>query len=160
MPIPTFRSADHFGIVVPDLEQAVEFFENVLGASVLRRGGRPNQPDFMIENFHAPADSSYRLAMLRLPPDLNLELFEWTSSETRTTMPCLADLDAHHLALRVDDIDAATTYLTLFEGVAMLGRIKTVPSGVAGAGTRYVYLTAPWGLHLELVDRTAALGTP
>lgn len=33
--IPGNRGADHFGFTVPDLREAVEFFEDIIGAEVV-----------------------------------------------------------------------------------------------------------------------------
>jgi catechol 2,3-dioxygenase-like lactoylglutathione lyase family enzyme len=161
MPIPSYRRVDHVGIVVPDLEQAVQFFGEALGGRLLHRGARPNDPVFMVESLQAPADGAYQVAMIQVPPDLNLELFQWTSAERRATMPSIADLDAHHFGLEVSDIDAAVAHLARVEGVELLGSVKQVPDGVPGAGIRFLYFRAPWGLNIELVDRTRwAGGTP
>lgn len=154
MPIPSYRRIDHVGIVVPDLEQAIEFFGDALGGQLLHRGTKPNDPAFMMESLGAPADGAYQVAMVLVPPDFNLELFQWTSAERRATMPSIADLDAHHLGLQVSDVDAAAAHLATVEGVELLGGIKQVPEGAPGAGIRFVYFRAPWGLNLELVDRT------
>jgi catechol 2,3-dioxygenase-like lactoylglutathione lyase family enzyme len=157
MPIPSYRRVDHVGIVVPDLEQAVEFFGKALGGRLLHRGARPNDPAFMVKSLGAPADGAYQVAMVRVPPDLNLELFQWTGAGRRATMPSIADLDAHHLGLEVSDIDAAAAHLARAEGVELLGSVKQVPEGAPGAGIRFLYFRAPWGLNLELVDRTRCL---
>ena len=35
MPIPGIRGMEHIGITVPDINQACDFFANILGAEVL-----------------------------------------------------------------------------------------------------------------------------
>ncbi|MFB9187160.1 hypothetical protein ACFFX1_54320 [Dactylosporangium sucinum] len=114
----------------------------------------------MVESLEAPADGAYQIAMVRVPPELNLELFEWTSAQRRTTMPSIADVDAHHLGLRVSDIDAAVAHLSAVPGVELLGEVKQVPEGALGAGIRFGDLRSPWGLNLELVDRTHEASRP
>jgi hypothetical protein len=54
-------------------------------------------------------------------------------------------------------IDAAAAHLARVEGVELLGSVKQVPEGAPGAGIRFLYFRAPWGLNLELVDRTRRL---
>lgn len=37
--MPGFRGADHLGITVPDIEQAIAFFRDVIGCQVFFRNG-------------------------------------------------------------------------------------------------------------------------
>ena len=87
------------------------------GRPLLRRGrsGRRSctappadpMPSFMPENFDVPPDARLELAMLRMPPNLNVELFEWSSSDRRTEHPRHSDGGGHHLCFVVDDVDQA-----------------------------------------------------
>ena len=43
--IPTYDTVDHIGITVPDLEAAVAFFTDVLGAELWYREGPSEDPD-------------------------------------------------------------------------------------------------------------------
>src|ERR1051326_1068689 len=79
--IPGIRYADHVAFTVPDLNQAVRFFVETLGAEELYRSTRGPDPEFMPANFAVPEDARLELAMLRMPPNLNVELFEWRSEE-------------------------------------------------------------------------------
>jgi catechol 2,3-dioxygenase-like lactoylglutathione lyase family enzyme len=89
--IPGVRYADHVAFTVPDLDQAVQFFVEALGAQELYRSSRGPDAQFMPENFAVPADARLTLAMLRMPPNLNVELFEWSSSDRRTEHPRHSD---------------------------------------------------------------------
>jgi catechol 2,3-dioxygenase-like lactoylglutathione lyase family enzyme len=97
--------------------------------------------------------------MIRVPPDLKIELFQWTTVHQRTDMPSIADIDAHHIGIQVSDIDSAVAHLEKAPGVALIGGINEVPAGRAGAGIRFVYFRAPWGLNLELLDYSKASAT-
>jgi hypothetical protein len=74
-PIPSYRRVDHIGIVVPDLEQAITFFATTLQAQLLGRGGRAQDREYMVHSLGAPDDGAYQMAMIRVPPDLKIELF-------------------------------------------------------------------------------------
>ena len=65
----------------------------------------------MPENFAVPEDARLTLAMLRMPPNLNVELFEWSSSDRRTEHPRHSDAGGHHLCFVVDDVDQAIAVL-------------------------------------------------
>ena len=64
--------------------------------------------------------------MLRMPPNLNVELFEWSSSDRRTEHPRHSDAGGHHLCFVVDDVDEAIAVLRDIPGVRLLGDRKEV----------------------------------
>jgi catechol 2,3-dioxygenase-like lactoylglutathione lyase family enzyme len=68
--IASARHVDHFGMTVPDLNEAIRFFEDAICAKLLWRVGpfAETPTDFPIEGV--------TLAMLQLGPNLNLELQE------------------------------------------------------------------------------------
>ena len=158
--VPGFAYVDHIGISVPDLNAAVSFFCSVLGATELYRSTRSGQGDFMRETFDVDPEASFELSMLRVPPNLNLELFQWSAPTRRLVPPSASDVGGHHVCVYVDDIDAAYAYLSAIEGVRMLGPIKTVPPGGPVSGTRWTYFCTPWGLQMELVNRAAVVDGP
>lgn len=160
-PLPGLRYVDHVAFTVPDLDQAARFFVDVLGAEELYRSQRGPDAAFMPENFRMPADSALELTMLRLPPNLNVELFQWSGSDLRTERPRHGDAGGHHLAFVVDDVDAAADYLRTVPGVDLLGEVKQVAADSPRvAGNRWTYFTAPWGLLIELVDRSRVVDPP
>ena len=65
----------------------------------------------MPENFAVPADARLTLAMLRMPPNLNVELFEWSTFDRRVEHPRHSDAGGHHLCFSVADVDAAVDVL-------------------------------------------------
>lgn len=49
---------------------------------------------------------------------------------------------------------SASRVCTPFWPVRRLGNVEWVPEGRPRAGIRFLYFRTPWGLHMELVDRT------
>lgn len=147
--IPTARNVDHVALTVPDLESASRFFVAHLGASLLYAEGPIKRGQWMREHLNVHPDASCRVALLRWGPTCNLELFEYRSPDQNTAYPRNSDLGGHHLALRVDDIDAAYTYLRTVDGVSCQGTPQLIDDGPI-AGSRWLYFTTPWGLQLEL----------
>jgi catechol 2,3-dioxygenase-like lactoylglutathione lyase family enzyme len=140
---------------VPDLDQAVAFFGDALGAELAYRvGPLSDAGDWMSRQLGVHPRAVVRIAMLRLGPTLQLELFEYEAPGQRRVVPANSDLGGHHLAFRTDDIDAAVKRLADWPGVRVLGEVDTVGEGPI-EGTRWVYLTAPWGMQLELVEPPA-----
>lgn len=159
--VPGVSHVDHIGLTVPDLEAAVEFFVRGFGAEELYRSQRGPDPDFMETNFGAPRDSKFELAMLRMPPNLNIELFEWQTVDQGGTTPRPNDLGGHHLCFEVEDVDAAIAALRGMAGVVVFGERKEVAAdSPLVAGNRWTYLRTPWGLVLELVDRSRVKDPP
>lgn len=147
--IPTARNVDHVAITVPDLDQAVRFFVEALGASLLYVEGPIAEGRWMADNLNVDAAASCRIAMLRLGPTTNLELFDYRAPEQNRQVPRNSDIGGHHLAIYVDDIDAAFTYIRDLPGVTCQGEPKTITIGPL-TGCRWMYFTTPWGLQMEL----------
>lgn len=159
--LPGLQYADHVAFTVPSLDEAVDFFVTVLGAEELYRSRRGPDEAFMPANFAVPADAALELSMLRLPPNLNLELFQWSTDDRATAHPRHSDVGGHHLCFSVDDVDAALAYLRTVDGVTILGDRKEVAADSPYvAGNRWTYFLTPWGLLMELVDRSRVVGGP
>lgn len=153
MPIPGMRGSDHLGITVPDLDEADDFLVRVLGAERFYDLGpfEHDDDDWMAEHLNVhPRTVMRRLRFYRLGAGTNLEVFEYEPAEPRPEQPPRnSDIGGHHLALYVDDMDAAVAYLRA-EGVRVLG--EPTPSKGPSEGQRWVYFLSPWGLQLELVS--------
>ena len=159
--LPGLRHVDHAAYTVPDLDEAVRFFVEVLGAEELYRSQRGPDPSFMPAHFDVPSDAALELSMLRLPPNLNVELFEWQSADQRTQHPRHSDRGGHHLCFVVDDVDAGDRPPRHDPGRPGPRR----PQGSRSrqplvAGNRWTYFVTPWGLLMELVDRSRVQNPP
>jgi catechol 2,3-dioxygenase-like lactoylglutathione lyase family enzyme len=152
MGLPGLRGGDHVGITVPDLEAATRFLVDVLGAErFYDLGPFAADDDWMTVHLGVRADARVeRLRFFRLGLGLNLEVFEYTAPDQRTEPPLNSDVGGHHLALYVDDIDAAVAYLRDHD-VEVMGEPTVRTSGPSG-GQSWVYFRAPWGLQFELVS--------
>jgi catechol 2,3-dioxygenase-like lactoylglutathione lyase family enzyme len=160
MVMPGYVYTDHVGLTVPDLDEAVRFFTEVFGAHELYRSSRSGDARFISENYEVSGAASFLLAMLRLPPNLNIELFQWDAPGPAQQRPRASDAGGHHLCIYVNNIKAACDYLAAYPRVRLLGEIKTVGPGSPVAGTRWTYFMTPWGLQMELVDRAGVVDLP
>jgi catechol 2,3-dioxygenase-like lactoylglutathione lyase family enzyme len=149
----------HVAYTVPDLDEAVEFFTNVLGARLIYREGpiSDSKGDWMVRHLNVEAAARAYIAMIRLGSVTNLELFEYVASGQRRSMPRNSDWGGHHLAIRVRDVDAAVSYLRLQPGVEILGGPQTISDGPL-QGNRWCYFLTPWGMQMEVLD--APTGMP
>ncbi|GAA3797861.1 hypothetical protein GCM10022403_034640 [Streptomyces coacervatus] len=156
--IPTATNVDHIAYTVPDLDEAVRFFVDVLGADLLYREEtiRSDSDDWMREALNVHPRATTDIAMLRLGPVTNIELFEYTAPDQNRVLPRNSDHGGHHLAFYVRDIDEATAYLRKQPGVQVLGEPRLVTAGPI-AGDRWVYFLTPWGMQMELISLPAHL---
>lgn len=150
--LPGLRGTDHIGFTVPDLQEATDFFVNVIGCEAFYDLG-PFQADGDWMETHLNVDRRavmQKLRFFRCANGSNFEVFEYASPDQNPTPPRNSDIGGHHLAFYVDDMDAAVAYLRA-RGVRILGE-PTVRHSGPSAGQTWVYFLAPWGMQLELVS--------
>ena len=149
--IPGLSRIDHIGITVPDLESAHVFFTQVLGAEYLYRLGPYQHDDDWMSTHLGVADSTVmrRLHFYRLGGQAVFEIFEYDAAGQTQQPPRNSDIGGHHVALYVDDLDAAVKALHL-NGLTVLG--EPTVSRHASEGQRWVYFLSPWGTQFELVS--------
>ena len=150
--LPGLRGTDHIGFTVPDLDEAVDFFVNVLGCEPFYDLGPFEFDDDWMQvhlNVH-PRTVMKRLKFLRCKNGSNFEIFEYSAPDQRTEQPKNSDVGGHHLAFYVDDMDAAVAYLKS-KDVRILGEPTVRISGPSG-GQTWLYFLSPWGMQLELVS--------
>jgi len=145
------RGADHFGITVPDLDEAERFLVDVLGARhVYTLGPKQADDDWMTEQLGLhPRTVIREIRFYRLGSGTNLEVFHYDAADGQSGPPRNSDIGGHHIGLYVDDLDAAVAHLRA-HGVDVMG--VPIASAGASAGQRWIYFRAPWGLQFELVS--------
>lgn len=150
--LPGLRGTDHIGFTVPDLEEAVRFFVEVIGCEPFYELG-PFQfdDDWMKVQLNVdPRAVMRKLKFLRCANGSNFELFEYEAPGQNTRQPLNSDIGGHHLAFYVDDFDAALAHLRAHD-VEILGEPVVRTEG-ASAGQTWVYFLAPWGMQFELLS--------
>ncbi len=155
--IPTARNVDHFAFTVPDLDEAIGFFVKVLGGELLYQFGPVQDPqgNYMARQLNVDAKARCSIAMVRLGPVSNIELFEYDAPGQRRELPRNSDWGGHHLAIYVDDLEAALEYLRAQPGVTILGEPQLIKGGPI-AGNRWIYFLTPWGLQMEIMHQPLA----
>ncbi len=135
---------DHTGIVVPDLEAAIAFYQRAFGAEVQTREA---DTDVDSDAIGLPGQRvRLRGALLRLGSS-TVELHQYLEP-TGTGRRRVCDTGIGHIALSVTDIDVAYAFL-LQEGMEFNTEPQTISAG-ALAGRRWVYGRDPWGVVVEL----------
>ncbi len=155
---PQFLAVDHISWTVPDLENALAFYRDVIGATELYRMGPLDAADLPVGEdgrdwmaSHVDvAGARLTLAMLQIAPNMKFQLVQYDKpADRRQQLPRNCDRGGHHLALQVDDVEKAIAYLEAHGCKAM--DIIHIDSGPL-AGKKNVYMTDPFGHSLEIVD--------
>ncbi|MDO5495599.1 MAG: VOC family protein [bacterium] len=152
MAIPGLAGTEHIGFTVPDLEQAHDFFVNVIGAEYFFPLGPyvDSEGEWMKDHLGVDPRTVIReLRFYRCKNGPNFEIFQYETEDAQAPQPRNSDIGGHHLAFYVDDLDAAIEYLE-GQGVEVMGG-PTASSG-SNLGKRWVYFRAPWGMQMELVS--------
>jgi catechol 2,3-dioxygenase-like lactoylglutathione lyase family enzyme len=150
-PVPGLTRVDHIGVTVPDLDEAHAFFTGVLGCEYLYTLGPFQHDDSWMSEHLGVADDTVmrRLHFYRLGGQAIFEVFEYEAAEQRLVPPRNSDVGGHHVALYVEDLDAAVAHLRAL-GITVMG--DPTASRGPSEGQRWVYFLSPWGMQCELVS--------
>ena len=152
--IPGLRGSDHIGITVPDLDAAERFFVDVLGAeAVYTLGAKQADDDWMQVHIGVDPRTVIReIRFYRLGNGSNIELFQYEpggGDVPQHPQPRNSDIGGYHIALYVDDMDAAVAHLRT-HGIEPMGEPTASKGGAEGQ--RWLYFRSPWGMQFELVS--------
>jgi len=121
----------HTRMRVSDMDETIKFYTTVLGLEVLERKTSPRVS---------------HLAFLKVPNSEELiELASYPPSG-----PVHVQEDLVHLAFQIDNVDAAIRDLTA-KGV----KITDGPTR-SSSGSRFIFIDAPDGYEIELIERPPA----
>jgi len=144
---------DHVGITVPDINEAIEWFEDVLGAEAPLTFGPLPAGDFVAGVVDVATTTSIdQITELRIGRSANIELFKYTAPDgQRHDMPKNSDWSGHHIAFYVTDIEAAVDYMKGKGVRRMPAGPFTLTEGPA-AGQTIQYFQTPWGGYVEFIS--------
>jgi len=141
---------DHVGLTVPDINQAIEWFEDILGAAAPLTFG-PFAGDFLKGALGVVGGTKIdQITMLRVGHSANIELFKYESPGQRHDMPLNSDWSGHHVAFYVTDIEQAVEYMDS-RGVHRLFGPFALTAGPA-AGQSINYFKTPWNSYIEFIS--------
>jgi catechol 2,3-dioxygenase-like lactoylglutathione lyase family enzyme len=144
-----FRRADHTGVTVSSLKDALHFWVDVLGFRFVVQTHYENS--VFLENIVGVSGADVTLAMVEGPDGHLVELLEYHAPADRAVMkPRACDLGSVHLAYMVDRLDELLATVEA-AGWMRLGEPQTVRGG-ARDGLRIVYVRGPDGVTLEFLQ--------
>ena len=145
--------ADHVGLTVPDIGEAVAWFQDVMGASAPLSFGPIADPQGTLMHDLLGVDPRAvidQITVLRLGRSANIELFQYEAPDQRRTHPRNSDWSGHHVAFYVTDIDAAVAHM-VSKGVEKFLGPFSLTEGPA-AGQTINYFKTPFGTYIELIS--------
>jgi methylmalonyl-CoA epimerase len=130
------KNIDHIGIAVSNLQESLSFWETSLGIE--------------LHGIEEVAEQKVRTAFLPID-DTEIELLEPTSAESSVAKFIEKRGEGlHHIAIRVDDIEAALAELKA-KGIQLID--ETPRNGAGGSRIAFVHPKATHGVLLELCER-------
>ncbi|HEY5000648.1 MAG TPA: methylmalonyl-CoA epimerase [Candidatus Cryosericum sp.] len=130
------KNIDHIGIAVSNLQESLSFWETSLG---IEPHGIQEVPEQKLRTAFLPVDGT------------EIELLESTSADSSVAKFIEKHGEGlHHIAIRVDDIEAALAELKA-KGIQLID--ETPRNGAGGARIAFVHPKATHGVLLELCER-------
>jgi methylmalonyl-CoA epimerase len=130
------KNIDHIGIAVSNLQESLPFWETSLGIE--------------LHGIEEVAEQHVRTAFLPVG-GTEIELLEPTSADSSVARFIEKHGEGlHHIAIRVDDIEAALAELKA-KGIQLID--ETPSNGAGGARIAFVHPKATHGVLLELCER-------
>lgn len=141
------RGFNHTGVIVTDLDRAIGFFRDLLGFEILSRA--PRDPA-LIGRMTGLSGPEVEIAYLQ-GPGHRIELIRYATDGGRSSVPPkVYDDGSAHLALDVDDVDAAVEAAAR-HGFELVGEVIAIDQG-PNRGRKVVYLESVYGLLIEFIE--------
>tara|TARA_B100001123_G_scaffold227713_1_gene256239 strand:+ start:557 stop:994 length:438 start_codon:yes stop_codon:yes gene_type:complete len=141
----TIRAIRHTGIVVSNMERAVEFYRDVLGMTVWADFRDDSQ---FVQNATDVPNANIWMVKLKAEDGVSIELLQYLSHPQEIPPPQRScDVGCNHVALQVDDLEAMHEKLTA-AGI----RFHAPPAVSSDGGAKMAYCRDPEGVILELVE--------
>ena len=144
---------DHVGLTVPDIGEAVAWFQDVMGASAPLSFGPIADPQGTLMHDLLGVDPRAvidQITVLRLGRSANIELFQYQAPDQRRTHPRNSDWSGHHVAFYVTDIDRAVAHMVSKGVEKFLGPFPLTAGPAAGQSINY--FKTPFGTYIELIS--------
>lgn len=133
---------DHSGFVVPNIEEAVDFFTTVLDFEILFQPGRMQFEDDSFKRYFGVHENSIveGAAFLQYGGK-KIELVQWSAPDQQNVQLIPSDIGTAHLAITVTDLEEALKYFKEQSGI----KVREIsPLG-------FFYITTPWGMEIQIM---------
>jgi diaminopimelate decarboxylase len=144
------RAIDHVSVTCASIDRSLSFYRDALGLALLDRGV---ETDERIGAVVGLPGARLRFADLALGDGGLVELLEYQSPVGRALRPQPNDAGAGHVALVVDDVDAALVRLRDHGFPSRSPSVELDDHDGAWNGARIAYVDDPDGFVVELIER-------
>lgn len=127
----TTQGVHHVGLTVPDLPATVAFFTDALGHQIV--GTKPDYPAVFV------SDGTVMITL-------------WQAAPHAASFDRHRQVGLHHLALRVQDLEALAERLADTPGVVL----EFAPEALGSGGARHMMCAIPGGVRVEFIALPAA----
>jgi len=140
-------SIRHVGLTISNLEEALEFYVDILGFEVYKTAEEGGE---CLDNFSALKDVNVTTVKMRDKNDNVLELLHYKSHPERPNnnmVRRISEIGCSHFALTVDDLD------NLYETLVKRGIIFNYPVQISPDGkVKVAFCRDPDGTLIEMVE--------
>jgi diaminopimelate decarboxylase len=143
-------AVDHISVTCASLERSLSFYRDALGLTVLERGA---ETDERIGELLGLPGARLRFADLALGDGRLVELLEYEAPAGRALRPQPNDAGAGHVALAVDDLDAALRRLRDHGFPSRSAPVLLDDHEGRWKDVRIAYVDDPDGFVIELIQR-------
>ncbi len=145
---------DHVSVSCGDLDRSLAFYAATLGLAIRESGELTGGSSVEITGL---AGLHARFADLELGGGRTLELVAFISPSGRPLAPELQRPGATHLALAVDDADAAFAVIGAAGYTLVSSSVTEIDDAGFWQGSRAFYCLDPDGVTVELIERPSRL---
>ena len=141
----------HSGITVKNVENALDFYVDILGFELLSTQIANN--DYIFDIVELPGLKEIKIAFVQIPGGHVIEILEYVGIDTYPGNARSCDYGTGHICLSVENLEA------LFEELKAKGmtfKSKKVAHITMGAnkGAKAVYMLDPDGYIIELMEKS------
>jgi len=142
------KSVQHVGITVSNLDEALHFFNDLLGLEALPFREASGE---RIETILGIPGASLRLSGVKTPDNKNIELIEYLASKGERINLKTCNPGVTHISFVVDDIQKMYDDLTA-KGVNFISPPYWGGKTIAGMDWGVCFLKGPDGISIELMQ--------
>lgn len=141
----------HSGITVKNLEDALDFYVDLLGLELLST--QVANSDYIYDIVEIPGLKEIKIAFVQLPGGHVFEILEYVGIDTYSGSARSCDYGTGHICLSVENLDEMFEELKAKGIIFKSEKVAHITVG-ANKGSKAVYMLDPDGYIIELMERS------
>lgn len=140
----------HSGITVKNLENALDFYVNILGFELISTQVAKN--DYIFDIVEIPKLKEIKIAFVQIPEGHVIEILEYVGIDTYSGSARSCDYGTGHICLRVENLEEMYEELKA-KGIKFKSKKVANILVDANKGSKAVYMLDPDGYIIELMEK-------